>query len=96
MYIGNGSCKYLFETGIDWNTLSWVAAPTKKKLLLDKENKTERMTRYIYFKTYDKLIAYIQKNPGDDPRIGMNAPIKQEYLDELKEIRKNKLERITK
>jgi hypothetical protein len=77
IYIGNGKCFYLDELGhfTKWETLSWVSAPTKKKIAVDKANSKSKMERYIYFKTHADLMRF--ENIEYQP-IAMNSANLQE------------------
>jgi hypothetical protein len=54
-------CKYIHWWGStgEWATLSWVCAPTKKKLQtsLDAPDDKE-VERYIYFPTHEELLTF--------------------------------------
>jgi hypothetical protein len=66
-YIGNGKCLHLHFSAhfTKWETLSWVSAPTKKKIEADKANSKSVMERYIYFRTHADLMRF--KNIGYQP-----------------------------
>jgi len=65
-----GDCKYIhcFTTnGSSWTPLSWVCAPTKKKLELAKKAADgEICERYLYFATHEELckFPFIHQKPG--------------------------------
>jgi hypothetical protein len=78
VYIGNGKCLYLHGLGhfTKWETLSWVAAPTKKKIEDDKANSKSVMERYIYFRTHADLMRF--KNIGYQPGARTSANLQEE------------------
>jgi hypothetical protein len=53
--------KYVHWWGSDneWATLSWVCAPTKKKLQAALDASNEKiLERYIYFPTHEELLTF--------------------------------------
>lgn len=62
MHISNQQkCKYIhfWGSGNQWATLSWVSAPTKKKLQAVVKAKNEKeIIRYIYFETHEELLSF--------------------------------------
>lgn len=74
--LGVGKCKYQrpFFGHSKWYTLSWVSAVTKNKLENDKNKKTGKETRFLYFSTYQELIDSNIVNVTE-PDIEMNIPL---------------------
>ena len=96
IYIGKGKCLYvrtLFNSD-NWATLSWVAAPTKKKIISSKNDITEGLVamRYIYFKSHKDLMQNFE-NINILP-IAKTPVNQEEEIEILQKIRKKKLKKI--